>query len=227
MNSLFDRIPAEFISGTVHIAALNATASQPHGETIVVMIATTSDGGNSGSWQFHRWSSPKLTAPDDKRTVQHSALFEVSQQGPDRLIDLGGETSMILFQLIVSIPWLSGFMPDLQKANASFQQAASDQKLSPIDRISVVFTYGRRFISNIERIAGFRLHAVREFKRLNSRVELRIERAGFPVSLVEGLDQIQLFSLTARPKELVAQVFNQTIGFCLRGIDVGSLVCTW
>ena len=43
VNSLFDRIPAEFISGTVYIAALDATASQPHGETIVVVIATTAD----------------------------------------------------------------------------------------------------------------------------------------------------------------------------------------
>lgn len=43
VNSLFDRIPAEFVSGSVNIAALDAAAGQPHGETIVVMIATTAD----------------------------------------------------------------------------------------------------------------------------------------------------------------------------------------
>ena len=110
--------------------------------------------------------------------------------GPDGLIDLGSESSMILFQLIMGIPRLAGFMPDLQKANASFHQAASDQKLATINRIAVRLSDGLRFMTNIERIAGFRLHAIREFKRLNSRVELRIIRTSLTMTRVESLDEI-------------------------------------
>ena len=190
------------------------------------MIPTTADGGNSGSRQFHSWSSPKLTAPNDKRAVQHSALFEISQHGSDGLIDLGGETTMILFQLIMGIPGLAGFMPDLQKANASFHQATSDQKLATIDRIAVRLSDGLRFMTNIERIAGFCLHAIREFKRLNSRVELRIIRTSFTMARVESLNEIQLCALTTWSKKVVAEILNQAIGFGLSGIDVCSLVST-
>ena len=46
----------------------------------------------------------EFTAPDDQRFIQQSTLFEVGQQGCNRLVHLRGMDGQIFFNSVVTVP---------------------------------------------------------------------------------------------------------------------------
>src|SRR3954447_13065253 len=70
VNSMLRCIEAKVIAFTKRNARLNATSRQPHREAIRVMVATIVAA------PLHHRRAAELTAPDNERIVQKSALLE-------------------------------------------------------------------------------------------------------------------------------------------------------
>ena len=64
-------------------------------------------------------------------------------------------------------------------------------------------------MSNASSASG--LHTVRQFKRTDSRFELRVTHPFFQVLSVQLLNEIKLLSLFTRRHPFVLDVFNQSI----------------
>ena len=71
---------------------------------------------------------------------------------------------MILFNFIVTVPGLTGPVPELDKANAPFDQPAGHQALLGVHSVSVGLESLFRFPSDVKRITCLHLHAVGELK---------------------------------------------------------------
>lgn len=137
------------------------------------------------------------------------------------MVGLVGESAMIFGDLLVAVPGLAGSVPDLNKTNATFGEAAGDEHLVAVESLAVEFANMLRLAANVERVAGFDLHAVGEFKGVDSRVHRRVV---FVIGVVHCLDEIELFALLVRTETTVFDVGNQVCDGCFFGVDVGALV---
>ena len=64
---IFDGFEAEFVGGTVNVAAFDSAAGHPHGEAVVVVVATVDFAlVGAGFWHFDDWGTSEFAAPDDK-----------------------------------------------------------------------------------------------------------------------------------------------------------------
>ena len=99
---------------------------------------------------------------------------------------------MIHFDVIMIVPRLSFAMPDLNEANATFNQSASDQNLSSLNTITVHVANMFWLATDIKRIGRFRLHPKRQFERLNSCLQLSIPGTLFKMLLIETSEKLQL-----------------------------------
>ena len=77
MDAFLYGAEAELVGGAVGHAALEAAAGQPDGEAPVVVVAAIA------ALRCRR--AAELAAPEDERLIEQAALFQVLQQGGDRL----------------------------------------------------------------------------------------------------------------------------------------------
>ena len=118
------------VGGTVGSSALHATAGEPHGETIGIVISTIGSLGGRGS--------PEFPTPPDQGVIQQAAILEVPQERGNRLIDFPGIFLVSPLEVAVLVPLNEGVaMGHLNKADAAFEES-SGQKALP----SKVFGYG-------------------------------------------------------------------------------------
>ena len=123
MNGFVGGCEAEFVGGAVDVAAFDASACEPHGEAVVIMVAAIIvTGVGAGRGEFDRGRTAKFAAPDDQRVIEHAALFQVDQQCGYRLVALPGESSVIHSNVVVAVPWLACAGPDLHESYAAFEQ---------------------------------------------------------------------------------------------------------
>src|SRR3954463_14838616 len=97
MHVIFFPAPREavFIGGPMDIPAANATARHPHCEAVMVMVAAIDLARiGAGCRQFHSRGASKFAAPDNECVLQHSALFQIFEQGADWLIAFFGEAAV-------------------------------------------------------------------------------------------------------------------------------------
>ena len=118
-------IPGKIISRAIHLTSLDATASHPKAEGARVVVST-GDRLVAGSI-FPKRCSTEFAAPDDKRGVQQTALFEVFQQGSDRLVDHLTVMRELGVQIAVMIP---GGMDDIHKAHTALDHPARLEAMS-------------------------------------------------------------------------------------------------
>jgi hypothetical protein len=64
-------VPPELIGRTVGQASLYATTGEPHGKSKRMVFASIRT--------LCCWRTPEFPAPDDKRFIEQSALFQISQ----------------------------------------------------------------------------------------------------------------------------------------------------
>ena len=74
--AVLDGVEPELVGGTVDDAALDPSTRQPHGEAVVMVVATV------GSLPAR--SPAELGRPDDDRVVEQPPPFEIDQQSRDR-----------------------------------------------------------------------------------------------------------------------------------------------
>src|SRR5262245_53401102 len=78
---------ADLVGGAVGVAGLDASAGHPIREGVRVMVS-------AGAAALHERQAAELAAPDDERLFQEPALFEIGQEGRDRLIGFACETGV-------------------------------------------------------------------------------------------------------------------------------------
>src|SRR5215510_6778482 len=112
MHLVLGCLKTELIGRAVDITSTYSSARHPHGEAVVVMIASVNLSGiGTRLWQLHRWGSSKFSAPDDKRILEHASLFEILEQRANGLITGFGQVAMVHFDVVVIVPRLAGAMP--------------------------------------------------------------------------------------------------------------------
>src|SRR5262249_47255188 len=86
------RLESEIVRGAMDISASASAPGQPHAEVVMVVVSTILlSRVRARSGQFYGRSPAELSAPYDKRVFQHSSLFQVLEQGSDRLVHFTGE----------------------------------------------------------------------------------------------------------------------------------------
>src|ERR1700730_17395845 len=85
MRLVFYHVQPELISFSDHLPTPDSAASEPHAETVGMMIPSRAVNLIRTVELRHR-SAAEFPAPGDQRAVQHSALLQVLQQRRDRLI---------------------------------------------------------------------------------------------------------------------------------------------
>ena len=114
VDRILDRIETKLIAGPKRKPALPPAASEPHAETIRVMVASVVAALN------HR-RAPEFPTPNDQRVVEQSALFQVFDERGAGAVRLACLVFQSLGKVAVVIPCL---VKDLYETDAVFDQAA-------------------------------------------------------------------------------------------------------
>jgi hypothetical protein len=127
----------------------------------VVVVVAAVDFAGIGAWggEFDGGGASEFAAPDDQGFVEQPALFEVLEQGADGLVAFAGEAAVIDFEVVVIVPGLAGAVPDLDEADAAFDEASGDEDLPGLLALAVHGPDGFGFARDIEGIG--RLHCMR------------------------------------------------------------------
>lgn len=77
MDRFFGDVPAELIGGSEDLSATDTAPGHPPAEGFAEMVASVGFVGITLS----EWGTSKLGGPDDQSIVEHSAFFEVFDEG--------------------------------------------------------------------------------------------------------------------------------------------------
>ena len=113
-EDVFDCGISELVGRAVGDAGFDAATGHPDGETFDVVITATA---------LRHGRASEFPAPDDKGLVEHSALFEVSQECGGGLIHSFCHTSDGIFDTSVVIP---ASMIELNEAHAAFRETSRE-----------------------------------------------------------------------------------------------------
>ena len=225
MDGFFDGFETEFVGGAVDVAAFHAAARQPHGEAVVVVVATIDLAGvGSGGREFDDGCAAEFAAPDHEGVVEHAALFEIFEEGADGLVAFAGEAAVVDLDIVVGVPRLAVAVPDLDEADPFFEETAGGEELAALGGVAVKLANGGGFAGDGERVGGLKLHAEGEFVRLDAGLELGFVLPFGGVAGVEFLEQVELGALFGRRGRGVADVFDEAVDVGKRGVDVITLI---
>jgi len=131
---------------------------------------------------------------------------------------------VILFEIVVVVPWLAGAVPDLHEADATFDEAAGDEHLAALQGVAIHVANVLGFKADIEGIGRFELHAVGEFEAFETGFEVGIVFAGLGVFFVELAEEVELLALTVAGKVFGCDVFDELARVGRFGVDIGALI---
>ena len=113
-----DRRIAEFIGFPIGHATPDAAPGHPHREALHVVIAA------STALALEHGCAPEFASPYNQGLLEHSALLEISQQGPGGLV---GETAAGIHVFHQSTVMIPAPVIELDEAHALFCQATCEQ----------------------------------------------------------------------------------------------------
>ena len=167
MDGIFLGLESKFIGAPIDTPGLAATASQPHGKPIMVVIPSVDFPlVGTRSRHFHRRSAPKFPTPDHKHVIQHASLFQILDQGRNGLVRFPRESAVVHLDVIVVVPRLTGPMPELDKTHSALHQTAGDEQLPALLGIAVKIPDGLGLAGHIEGIRRIHLHPVGQLEAL-------------------------------------------------------------
>jgi hypothetical protein len=170
----------------MNIAAASTATGQPHAKPVMVVVTAVDFSRiSTGGWKFNGWRAAEFAAPDDQSILEHAALFEIGEQGADRLVGFPGQLAMKLREVVVVVPGLSFSMPNLYKSHPTLQQTPGNQQLTGLGPGAVKLLDVLGFTADIKSVAGIHLHAVGQLEGLKAGLELRVLRAAAGVVLVQ------------------------------------------
>src|SRR5215203_1902129 len=101
MDWVLHDVVAEIIRLAVRLAGLDAASRHPRRKAARMMIAAVIVFGEP-ALTVHR--TPKFTAPDHQRVIEHSALFQIADERGRRLIRFHASLRQTFRKLSVMIP---------------------------------------------------------------------------------------------------------------------------
>ena len=84
---ILDGSVSKIVGGSINGAAFYASASEPDGESPVIMIAASA---RLAVDQLSGWCPPKLASTNHQSVFKKATLLQVGQQGSDRAVALIG-----------------------------------------------------------------------------------------------------------------------------------------
>jgi hypothetical protein len=87
----------------------------------MMVSSLASSQGDAG---FHHRGTPELAAPDNERAVEHSALFEVADEGCGGAVGSLGVSFDVAGHIAMSIP---SFVVDVDEAHAALDHPSGEQ----------------------------------------------------------------------------------------------------
>src|ERR1700722_20272690 len=96
MHGLFDRLEADRIGSSINGAAFEPTASNPHREPCVVVVAALA--------LFRLGRPPKLASPEHDCRIEQPTPFQVLNQRSNRFIGPTRHAEMVVFNIGMGIP---------------------------------------------------------------------------------------------------------------------------
>src|SRR5215831_2334801 len=144
----------------MHDTSLNSATCHPEAEPFGIVIPA----GRLRAFDYlcDRHAT-ELTAPNHKRGIEQTPLFEVLKQSPNRLIRACRSRSDFLLQMRVVIPDLT-INVKLDKPDPAFDETPCHET-TPTVRVrgfladAIPLAGCRRLFRNIEGITGLQLHA--------------------------------------------------------------------
>src|SRR5688572_21355049 len=125
VDAVFDRVEAEFVRLADDGAAFDATAGQPHGESVNVVVAA------SGVAVLAHGCAAEFAAPNDKGVVEEPAGFQVFHEGGLTLIDIAADFFEVALEIFagaaVAVPIR---VIKLHEADAALDQASREQAIA-------------------------------------------------------------------------------------------------
>ena len=204
MDFIFGGAGTELVGGTVGGAAFDASARHPSDHGAAIVIAA----GEFVAVAIADHRATEFAAPDDEGGVEHSALFEIAEEGGGRAIDFAGFFGEGFVEFVVVIP-ATGV--DLDEADAAFDEAPSDEHFGAEFGGAVHLAYGGGFFIDIKGFGGLGLHFESHFEGFDAGFELGVFLEGLGVHLVELMDEIELVSLAIWAGELVMDIEEDLI----------------
>ncbi len=125
--------------------------------------------------------------------------------------------------VVVMIPGLTGAVPELDDADATFEEASGDEGLAAMDMIAVGGADVGGFVGDVEGVGGFDLHAEGEFEGVDAGIEAGIAWVGIAMTLVEKAEEVELAALDGGSGVGALDVFDEFGDLAVLGIDEGSL----
>ena len=186
---------AEFVGFAEDRAWAEASACEPHGEGVDVVVAAC------GFADFAHGGASEFTAPDDDGIVEEAALGEVGDEGGAGLVDVGAFGREVVLEVFggaaVVVP--VGVV-ELDEADPAFDEAASEEAIAGEGTLllfadAVEVEGGLGFGGEVHEFRGARLHAVGHFEGFDAGGDFVV--AGFCemdlVELADGIDELLLF----------------------------------
>src|ERR1700722_10731211 len=101
VDDLVLRLPADFVGAAVGYAMFEPSPGKPNGETILVMIASQTDGIGS---RLRKWRAAKLGSEQNQRIIEHAAAAQIAQEAGDGAIDARRLLAVVLTHVLMTIP---------------------------------------------------------------------------------------------------------------------------
>jgi len=98
-DSVLHGLESKVVGLSVDHAASNSTAGQPHGESIVVVVPSIAVFGHRCAAEF--------STPGHQSVFQQAALFQISEQSGDGLVDLAAEFRNVAVDVSMARMWAS------------------------------------------------------------------------------------------------------------------------
>src|SRR3954452_16517731 len=120
----------ELVCCAVDQTTFEPTSGNPHAEAVrVVVTAVVHATVSAEVREFDGRSAAELTAPDDEGVIEKAALFEVLQQGRYWLVTFTRQPSVVRANIVMTVPRLTGAVPDLDETDSPFEQSTCDDHL--------------------------------------------------------------------------------------------------
>ena len=140
---------------------------------------------------------PEFSSPDDERTLQQTALFEILEECGYRLVRLRTRPTQSLLEIRVVIPGVvaaAAIHINLHDPHAALNEPPGHKAPAAIGGGNLIVETvhlpgGLAFLRHVESIRSGYLHPRRQFIARDARIQLRARRALLTMNLVQPAQQ--------------------------------------
>lgn len=196
-DGILDRLPTDVVSGSVGDPRLQAATGSPNGETALVVVPA---GADDALARLGERRPPEFRREEDEGVLEHASTLKVGQERGDGSVDARRLGSMVLLDVLVSVPtparlaadWTAG--KNLNESNSPLQKPSAQQTtLSAIIggtfADSVHFPGGVALVACVGDFGDGKLHARRQFVAPDSCGENIVKARSLHVLSIQSSEQ--------------------------------------